>query len=467
MIESNANSNSANGQNKPTILHLIWELGLGGDAKNLCQLAINQKHWSNPVAATISQSPGLRSSQLKEAGIAVFSGIQSKDALESLLSTLKPILVIFHRNGGPNNQETVFVKTIKEHNIAVFEFNTFARFDKSTQGLWTGHAHLSRASLVQYARRKGKNPLELSGHKAIGYALEIPEPITAKERLLARQALNIAENTFVLLRLQRPDLRKWSALPVVALSQLHKNNKNFHLIIQAAPKERLKWIKRECGNNATTLEAGTDNKQLRQVFAASDCLVNFSNIGETFGLAMAEGMSFGLPAIVNSTPKRDNAQIELVKHLGNGLITNSLTSFIAGLNLLQTNTSLYKDLAKNARADIANTFAAELVERRMTNFMHDSLQANANEFYKVIPSIAENSPYSLTLEWLQDYESLEKIENFALPDKTLSLKDDICRQSYLKYLELEDAWLYANAIGLEKTLEKLWTRIKQGNLRRP
>ena len=131
---------------------------------------------------------------------------------------LSPWLVIFHRNGRADPLEGSLVERLRRCGIPCFEYNTFARFDRTTEGLWTGHLHLSRTSMMQYAKRKGVSPLNMPAHAAIGYALDIPSPITFEERSSARASFGIKEKTFVALRLVRPDLRKWDPLPVLSVA---------------------------------------------------------------------------------------------------------------------------------------------------------------------------------------------------------------------------------------------------------
>src|SRR5215470_11837740 len=88
------------------------------------------------------------------------------------------------------------------------------------------------------------------------------------------------------------------------------------------------------GGGEHVVEPNADSSRIRRTIAAADCLGNYSQIGETFGLAMAEAMCCGLPVIVNSTPSMDNAQVELCDHGKTGLVANSLRALTSALSFL-------------------------------------------------------------------------------------------------------------------------------------
>jgi hypothetical protein len=70
------------------------------------------------------------------------------------------------------------------------------------------------------------------------------------------------------------------------------------------------------------------------MYQASDIMVHSSGIGESFGLSLAEGMYWGLPVVVDSTPGLDNAQIELVDHGSTGIVVDSASGFAEAVSQL-------------------------------------------------------------------------------------------------------------------------------------
>ena len=90
----------------PHIAHWIWNLSIGGDAKNACALAIAQKSWAKVSVLVKSSDPGVRTNELSQQSIPVVPGIYSGEELKSWLDKDKPSLMIIHRSGRHDQLET-------------------------------------------------------------------------------------------------------------------------------------------------------------------------------------------------------------------------------------------------------------------------------------------------------------------------------------------------------------------------
>lgn len=454
------------------IAHWILDLGLGGDAKNLVALANEQTKWARVSVLTQANQPGPRFNQLN-AQVVLAPDMVASAKLTSWIEINCPDVLIVHRNGAPNATETALVEAFRKAGIACFEYNTFARVDAATDHLWTGHIHLSRASLLQYARRRGVVPLDLSKHKAIGYAVSvaggivddaassITDSIKLIEKQEARKILNVPEDAFVVARLVRPDLRKWDPLPVLAMEKLQKKRKSC-LVLRAAPPERHAWVKARLGSAVILLEPSAADIDVRRTLAVSDVVVNYSVIGETFGLAMAEAMMAGLPVIANSTPAMDNAQIEFCRHSQRGLIANSVSSLAGALLYLSDNADKKEELALAGRAYMEKTFAPAVVEARLRKFIIASLVEAQNKSYSKFPEPTLNDSYELTEGWLSEYREAEH-ESFPASNSAVERLTD---EFALNISRMEDSLLYAKKIGLSGIIEKASRRLSQGSLLR-
>jgi Glycosyl transferases group 1 len=448
---------------KPHVVHWIWSLSLGGDAKNLCALAIAQQSWARVSILTRTPEPGVRIADLKNTDIEVFPGMDEQDKLENWINNHNPSIVVFHRNGKPDVVEGDLLTILHRANIPIFEYNTFARVDASTDRLWTGHAHLSCTSMMQYATRLGVSPLSLVDHAAIGYAVDLPKPIDQEERMQARKTLGIEPQSFVVLRLVRPDLRKWDPLPVLALTRLKQKGFPVHLLVRSAPAVRHSWISQKLGKNVTLLEPTENKDEVRMTFAASDCSVNYSHIGETFGLALAEAMVHGLPVVVNSTPNMDNAQVELCQYGKTGIISNTISSVASALQHLSDNGTYANQLAWSGKDFIENTFATAEVEARLRRFIIERLRAKRPELVSLIPSVVSQiSPYVLDQRWLDN--------NSKQTEQVVTQSGDDLRSwieaKVLDYLRLSDSIQYALDLGPGAILHSIGQRLKSGSLGR-
>jgi hypothetical protein len=448
---------------KAHVVHWIWSLSLGGDAKNLSSLAIAQRTWANISVLTRTTEPGVRAHDLERNGISVFAGIADTEQMKNWIGSHSPTILIFHRNGKADSVETELLKVLQQAKIPCFEYNTFARVDRSTEGLWAGHAHLTCTSMMQYAKRLGVSPVSLTDHAAIGYAVDLPELIENEERLQARKELGIDAKAFVALRLVRPDLRKWDPLPVLAVKRLKQLGTPVHLVVRAAPAVRESWIGKQLGDAATLLVPSHDSRDLRLTLAASDCLLNYSHIGETFGLAMAEAMACGLPVIVNATPDMDNAQVEMCQYGSTGIIANTISVLAMKLEALYKDSNYAVQLSSAGRQFIERTFAASIVENRLRGFLLASLKVSKPDSIPLIPP-ADIDPvqYHLDQVWVENYYRQEKQLQQGNP---VSLTEAIDK-CYLDYLRFIDSAEYALGLGPAAIIRAISQRLQAGSLKR-
>jgi hypothetical protein len=444
-----------------TVIHWIWNLSLGGDAKNLCALASAQSKWAQVIVLVRSAEAGVRIGELAASGVSVVSGIDSADAVNRLRLAGGEI-VVMHRNGRPDEVETQVLKAFNRAGSSCFEFNTFGRPDPSTEKLWAGHFFPSRSCLAKYAARLGTSPLALERHVATGCALSIPSAISVEERATARGALRLSEDDFVIVRLLRPDLRKWDPMPVVAAQRLLAAGAKIKFIVQSAPPERFRWIRRKLGDAAILLEPTNDEGTLRQTLAAADCLVNCSHIGETFGFALAEGMACGLPPIVNSTPEMDNAQVELVTHELNGLVANSISELATSIERLMKDPSLKSSLGLSARDYIASTFSVELVEQRIRQAFRYLLPEQSEARELLPPNDINGDGYRMDEQWLREMDrrgtpiTHSGAQHYARPN------DDF----YLRWLRSFDTLDYALSLGPAEMMAAAARRLGRQSFKR-
>ena len=455
---------------KPLILHWIWSLSLGGDAKNLCALAAEQSKWGRVVIATRLQDQGVRAKELAGTpDVELVGGIDGPEQVESLCAKIGkvPLALIMHRNGRPDPVESRVLESFHRL-MPCFEFSTFGRVDPATDELWAGHFFPSRSCLLQYAARRNVPVAELKRHWAVGYAVDLAARIEPEERQTARQKLGLAPADFVGVRLQRPDLRKWDPLPVLAVRRLLDRGERIRLIVQAPPPERIGWLKSMLGDAAIILAATDDAAVLRTSMAASDCFFNYSHIGETFGLAMVEAMSCGIPPLTNSTPHMDNAQIEICSHGETGLVANSVEALCAALERLIKDCDYRYSLGAAAREFVARTFSAPVVEQRVRRHLRDLEISAAKPEVSEEPQVSEVTQVSASDNYRMDGAWLNDLPARLLREQ--SFKARMGRQlldaQLLRFLRAKDTFDYAAGIGPSEILSAIVRRVRRSSLKR-
>jgi hypothetical protein len=297
---------------------------------------------------------------------------------------------------------------------------------------------------------------------AAGYSVDTVTSISSEERTEARARLRLPQHGMVAVRLMRPDLRKWDPTPVVGVRRALDRGTMVHLVVREPPPERARWARRLLGDHLTTLPATFDSGEVRATLAAADVLVNYSSIGEGFGLALAEGMMCGLVPIVNATPKADNAQIELCENGVTGIVANGPQALADALELLAAHPDVTSAIGEAARRSILDRFAAPVVERRIRRFVRARMRATANAAWSAVPEPKGSDSYALDRDWLARYAVAEGATFRTTPFSLADVTDDL----RLQVLRWGDALRYAGRIGPRLTLRALALRLKSGSLRR-
>ncbi len=288
--------------------------------------------------------------------------------LADVLATFRPALLHYVRS----ERDCAYSRTVQELCAkagvpVVVETNVFGRppaFREAKPPAITGH--MSLASMQRQAGQTGTDMRALyeRGHRAVYLPVPTPDGFGAPElppRDVARAALGIDADAFVCCRVARPDLRKWSTRLELALPELFERVPRLRFLFMAAPPEKAALLTRRFGRRVLCVEPTLELESIARVHAASDLMVHSSGIGESFGLAVAEGMFHGLPVVTDTTPTLDNAQVEVVGHGQGGLIVTSARGFAYAVKALAADATLRASLSRGAQQRAAGRFADRVV----------------------------------------------------------------------------------------------------------
>jgi hypothetical protein len=204
------------------------------------------------------------------------------------------------------------------------------------------------------------------------------------------------------------------------------------------------------------------DSEVWNVLAASDCLVSCSTIGESFGLAIAEAMAMGLPVIVNSTPKADNAQVELCEHMVTGIVANTVGSIAAALELLHDCPEFPRTLGANGRQLVERMFSAAVVERRIRRFIRERLAASMNPLSERIPATAEAPSIEIDSASIARFQCRERTAFRPATGIFRSLADRL----HLSVLAGADALAYAKKVGAREVTSIIRERLHRRSVLR-
>jgi glycosyltransferase involved in cell wall biosynthesis len=162
-----------------------------------------------------------------------------------------------------------------------------------------------------------------------------------------RSALGILPEHILYGRFSRPEPNKWTPLVLDAFLAAYRENPNIRFLLREPPpavaqhliSSGLATWAHDCQLSASQpfsisvflLPATADPHELAVSQMSCDVVLHTSSFGESFGYGIAEPMALGKPVITNSTPWRDQAQVELVRHCECGLIASTVPSMEAAI----------------------------------------------------------------------------------------------------------------------------------------
>jgi hypothetical protein len=127
--------------------------------------------------------------------------------------------------------------------------------------------------------------------------------------------------------------------------------------------------------NQVTYVGSLPPEKVSDFYATIDVLAHTSAIGESYGYVIAEAMANGVPPVVDSTPMRDNAQVELVHHGETGYVANSPMAYGDALSELLSDEDRRQQFG-DAATERVSEFDVKRVVTRLEQF-YERLAADA------------------------------------------------------------------------------------------
>lgn len=240
-------------------------------------------------------------------------------------------IIHFHRS---NNFVLELYPLIKKDfpNIKILETNAFWKITKSKiEKLVDYRIFVSFFCANRFIKSNNlSNDIFLLNNTIIYNPIDIDEKvnITTDEIKKFKISLWIKDNEIVLWRLWRKDNYKFSNLCINFLPYLVRNNIKFKYLIMGLTESKRNYIKSKWLSDYIIEIDNTSNiKDLAIFYNTIDILCHTSLIGESFWYIYVEAMMYWKPILTNSTPDKDNAQIELVKNWINWYIWSNPKDF--------------------------------------------------------------------------------------------------------------------------------------------
>lgn len=151
----------------------------------------------------------------------------------------------------------------------------------------------------------------------------IPDPVLEGDNL--RAALKIPEDAIVCGRIGRPG--NWSNYGLHGFRRIHMENPNSYYVIISPCPEDIQLVKENTGmmNNVILLDSTSDDSFIEKFHRTIDIFLHYRADGETFGTAIAQAMSYGIP-VVSHDSRIYGAQREIIG--SGGFVASSINEYV-------------------------------------------------------------------------------------------------------------------------------------------
>jgi glycosyltransferase involved in cell wall biosynthesis len=340
------------------VLTGVFDLGKGGTQRAAQNFAEAYDELGHDSRVWATNGAGIRQRQLERRGVPVWVGIAPKALQE--IARWRPEVIHLHSLGLP---PAAVERVIDEcPGAKVIETNVFSipspwesRLDASFQ--------LSEWCAWLYSRRGGDTRInEVLPYSVIAdrFRRAAPEAIAA-----FRSTHRIPASHLLLGRIGQSSENKWSALTVDAFEHARRSGVAASLLVVNPPE----GIIRRCRSSPfrddiVHIEQITDDADLSVAYSSIDIFVHIADLGESFGMVLAESMLCETPVITLNTPWADNAQAEVVGHSVGGLVANTRRGFLEAMVRLASDPDLRRALGKSGRERIRTVYDPLVLARK-------------------------------------------------------------------------------------------------------
>ncbi len=349
------------------VLQVSSTLGYAGTERaliNFCRY-YTREYFQVSVVAYMQGGP--RERVLKDLNIPYLVADGSIERTVTFIAEQKINIVHFYRSGHFVLHEYELIKRIKElfPKIIIIETNIFGKHDSRIHAYIDCSIQISKVLNERYAKQAMGFNREKT--KVIYFPVDCESfehiEISDKELDEFKRTIGIQKNDFVIGRLGRPHIAKWGDLILDMMKYVVKKIPNIKFVIQSAPESRIKKMKRNKKLNKyfIFLDETSDDHKIALFYKTIDVYVHSSKIGEGFGMSLVEAGIFRKPVIVNSTPHKDNAQVEIIDHLKNGVIANYPQTFARAVEYLYKNPQKKIDIGNAWYEKVTRDFSARKI----------------------------------------------------------------------------------------------------------
>ncbi|SOD18612.1 glycosyltransferase family 4 protein [Pedobacter xixiisoli] len=356
------------------ILTIVDNLGIGGTERAAQNYSTGYKKLGHDVKVLTLKGQGIRSEFLSNHDIGIYDGSKDLNKVLSDIRLWEPRIIHIHRSGSKCKATINIIKFLKTKQNRILETNVFGRPDYSADAVYIDvHLQLSRWCLWKWQQWTSKS-------KQIGNILPYPIDTLALSNNLSveKKNFNLPEDSFILGRIGQPYDAKWHKIIFDVLSDLLNVEQTYYLVLVGLPPSLNKILSnypKNVRDHIIVLPTTNSDKELAALYKSFDIFIHAAEIGESFGMVLAESLFYKTPVITLSTPLKDNTQLELIGDSKGGFVAKDKKDFIDKIIFLKNQPHLRKEFGINGHKFINNNFNIETITKRAIEIVQICLQS--------------------------------------------------------------------------------------------
>jgi glycosyltransferase involved in cell wall biosynthesis len=419
---------------KIKVLEMHSSLGYAGGQRNMVTFAKNLNKELFQVFIASYREGGSYELKLRELGIEFVVSQGLADPILKFIRDKEINIIHIHRSGGYVPLESEIIEGAKKINpqMIIVEKNVFGHHDRVSGknidcSMFQSMMHLNERYLPKCGCDFDFSRMKVLYNMADANDFE-KYRLSGEEIKNYKKSLDINEDDFVVGKIARAHVAKWSDLVLDMMPYLIKLVPKIKFIMIGVPPSRVRLIqKSNFKNNIIILPETSDEGEVHKFYQTIDVLAHSSKIGECNGNTINEAMFWRKPVITNSTPRKDNGQLEQVIHMENGIIANYPQTFARALAYLYSNPDKRKDMGDKGFGQVTTVNKPEnitlqlgkvLIEKLLKGGLLDDVALktrydNVGYYPSENDIVNYNEEYKKRLTW--DFGTLsagEKVVNF-------------------------------------------------------
>jgi glycosyltransferase involved in cell wall biosynthesis len=355
------------------ILTVVKDLRPGGTQRVARNFAAAYRQFNVESALFAYQSGGALEESVAQDNVELIPR-NAKDLQFGLSQAIawQPDVVHIHRAGVTDAVSGSIIRALRHAprrgttaRVGMLETNVFARADYSEDAAHIDvHFFLSKWCLWKWqgwAADIRPRPLGVVLPNLVMHA-EFQRPAEAARRDFRRQ-WRIPQEALLFGRIGSPLSSKWSPVILSAFSSHARRNPAARLLLVGLPddlKSAVAALPADIRARIAQIDFLHGNRVLCEAYAAMDVFLHAAQIGESFGMVLAEALCCGTPVITLSTPAKDNSQLEIVGHRRGGLVVASEAGMVEAMIQME-DPATRERLARNGAAHIQAHFGVSQV----------------------------------------------------------------------------------------------------------